>query len=241
MSIVINRICDNTVLALRIVVSTPNGRIEHATNLNPAHAYTVLGLAITGGVYGQYATVQYTGVIFDPSWNWDHGYPIFLVDDGKLTQIQPTEGFIYQVGYATTPHEIALRMTLISAVEIDFPYRTAITDSDIVVGQPIYLKADGHLDLGASTDLITANIIGLSASAAVIGETVQYSTDGVIHSENWLPVTGTVILETGTVYYLAETPGTMTATIPQIGYFLKVGTALSEYDFNIELSEITQL
>lgn len=241
MSFVINRLCGNTILALRVVVSNPNGYIEHASNLNPSHVYAILGITITGGIYGQYATIQYTGVISDPAWSWNHGYPVYLGEDGVLTQIQPTEGFIYQIGYATTPHEIALRMLLISAVETDFPYRTAITDSAMVIGQPLYLKSTGHVDLAASTDFATANVVGFSTSIANTGEYVRYSTDGVVTQDDWLLITNTVALETGIPYYLSALSGKITTVIPVTGFLLRVGSALSETDLDIEISSLLQL
>lgn len=241
MSFVLNRLCDNTVLTLRCVVSKPTGRIEHASNLNLAHTYSILGIAITGGIYGQYATIQYTGVISDPAWNWNHGFPVYLGDDGVLTQIQPTEGFIYQIGYATTPHELALRMTLISAVETDFPYRTAIADSAMVIGQPIYLKSTGHVDLAASTEFALANAIGICTSAANVDEDVQYTTDGVVNATDWSLVAFSPTLVTGQTYYLSGLPGQITTVIPTEGFILKVGTALTEFDLDVEFSSLIQL
>lgn len=241
MSYVINRLCGDTVLALRVVVSNPNGQIIHASNLNPSHVYSILGIAITGGIYGQYATVQYTGVITDPSWNWDHGYPVYLSEGGVLTQIQPTEGFIYQVGYATTPHELALRMQLISAVENDFPYRTAIADSSIGIGQPLYLKSSGHVDLSSSVEFTLANTIGLATSIANSGEYVRYTSDGVVNSDDWLAVTSAASLEIGKSYYLSALPGKLTTVIPSTGYILRVGIALSESDLDVEISSLIQI
>lgn len=241
MSYVINRLCGNTVLALRVVVSDPNGHIVHASNLNPSHVYAILGIAITGGVYGQYATIQYTGVIMDPAWNWNHGYPVYLSDDGVLTQIQPTEGFIYQIGYATTPHELALRMALISAVENDFPYRTAITDSAMGIGQPIYVKSSGNVDLAASTELTLASAIGLSTSIANAGEYVRYTADGVVTQTDWTGVTNTVALEIGKPYYLSALPGKLTTVIPTSGFILRVGVALTESDLDVEFSSLIQI
>jgi len=105
--------------------------------------------------------------------------------------------------------------------------------SSITIGQAVYLKSNGAVDLAKANAAGTSRAIGIvfdaSISAAASG---SIATDGV--------VVGLSGLTAGSVYYLSEaTAGLLTTTAPSTaGQFVqKIGTALSTTSILVDIEE----
>lgn len=134
--------------------------------------------------------------------------------------------------------------TLDAAVtEVDVVSKTNDNASPITIGQPVYQKSDGDVDLGRANAQGTVQLVGLvkDASISAAGSGL-IQTDGVLVAStgDWDAVTGgSGGLTAGSPYYLsAATAGFLTATAPSTtGQFVvRVGLALSttELDISIE-------
>lgn len=113
----------------------------------------------------------------------------------------------------------------------------AEADNSIVIGQPLYLKQNGHADLASAAAIGTARVCGLAVSNAVAATSVSYSPDGVIELANWTLITESVTLTPGAVYFLSTNPGKLTPTAPTASgqVVIAVGNALSSTKLAIEL------
>jgi hypothetical protein len=114
--------------------------------------------------------------------------------------------------------------------------------SPIVIGAPVYMKADGNVDLAKADAQATADVLGLvkdaSIAAAASGNVLL---DGVLTSttDQWDAVAGTTGgLTPGAVYFLsAATAGLLTATAPSTAgqFVVRVGKALSATKLDLTL------
>lgn len=94
----------------RMVFSDANGEVSHASNLNPAHLNKVLGLSLNAASAGDPVTVLRNGSAALVGWNWDESLPLYLADDGLLTQTPPASGYSLIVGFAETPTTVFVRL-----------------------------------------------------------------------------------------------------------------------------------
>ena len=80
--------------ALRVVILDNAGQFAYADSATVSHAYRVAGIlpyAISQDAEG---LAQRLGESADASWNWARGSPIYLGNNGQLTQIPPITGFL---------------------------------------------------------------------------------------------------------------------------------------------------
>lgn len=76
----------------RIVASSPteNSKVIYADSSISSHANLVLGMTLNAANEGDEISVAIFGEFTEPSWNWVLGQPIFLANDGTMTQVTPT-------------------------------------------------------------------------------------------------------------------------------------------------------
>ena len=82
----------------RIVSVNSAGQAVYADKDTPATVRQVLGLTTGAALNGTQATVLPMGEITEPSWTLSMSGPVYLGNNGLLTQILPTTGVIMQVG-----------------------------------------------------------------------------------------------------------------------------------------------
>jgi hypothetical protein len=176
--------------------------------------------------------------------------PIVL-ENGQLEQVQSGDGLdagAFQVpasmGAPSQVLAVPATGTVLEWVDPDVaatPLQNA-NASPIVIGAPVYMKADGNVDLAKADAQATADVLGLvkdaSIAAAVSGNVLL---DGVLTAttDQWDAVAGTTGgLTPGAVYFLsAATAGLLTATAPStVGQFVvRVGKALSATKLDLTL------
>jgi hypothetical protein len=93
----------------RIVVLNENQEAIYASNLNPFHANKVLGMTI-GAVISGNIGIQTGGSLEEPSWNWIIDVPIWLADNGLMTQTPPISGFSLIVGFPVSSTNIFIHI-----------------------------------------------------------------------------------------------------------------------------------
>lgn len=89
------------------VVNGPLGDLSYAGPSGPLGL--VLGMTTGAASAGDPVTVQTAGDIDEPSWNWTPG-PVFLDANGTMTQTAPESGFLQQIGVASAPTKILIRI-----------------------------------------------------------------------------------------------------------------------------------
>jgi hypothetical protein len=98
----------------RIVKSDGTGAATYASNNDLSSSYGILGMTTGAAAQGAPLSIQESGRIIEPSWNWIPSQPIYLGIDGTLTQTPPnkTAGavFILVVGFAMTSTSIYIHI-----------------------------------------------------------------------------------------------------------------------------------
>ena len=84
------------------------GGVAYASASDPAQANTLIGVTRTAAAAGALVDLATTGeIVEEPSWTWAIG-PVFLGENGALTQVAPGIGFVQRVGIAVSPTKIAV-------------------------------------------------------------------------------------------------------------------------------------
>lgn len=85
--------------------------VRHPALATATDAILIVGVARTSGDIGDEINVQTGGVMREPSWSWSNG-PVYVEDDGVLTQAAPTTGYIVSIGRAVAPDAIDIDVSL---------------------------------------------------------------------------------------------------------------------------------
>ena len=94
----------------RGVVLNASAEAVYASNAVPAHLHKVLGLTTGAVIIGAEATVQTGGEMTEPTWAWTLDAPIFLGENGLLTQTPPVSGFLLVVAFPVTATKIFIKL-----------------------------------------------------------------------------------------------------------------------------------
>jgi hypothetical protein len=79
---------------------------EYVSSGHTFDANRVLGMTLNAANAGDIVTVAVLGFVSEPTWNLTPDLPIYLGDDGYMTQTPPTEGFHLTLGVALSPTSI---------------------------------------------------------------------------------------------------------------------------------------
>ena len=94
----------------RVVVLNASAEAVYASNAVPEHLHKVLGLTTGAVILGAEATVQTGGEMTEPTWAWTLDAPIFLGENGLLTQTPPVAGFMLVVAFPVTATKIFIKL-----------------------------------------------------------------------------------------------------------------------------------
>ena len=94
----------------RVVVLNASAEAVYASNAVPEHLHKVLGLTTGAVILGAAATVQTGGEMTEPTWAWTLDAPIFLGENGLLTQTPPDSGFMLVVAFPVTETKIFIKL-----------------------------------------------------------------------------------------------------------------------------------
>lgn len=92
------------------VVFVLGDRARHADALDLDHADAVVGLTLHAATAGAPVTVRSAGDVLEASWNWVVSEPLFLGRNGTLTQAPDPVGATLELGVATAPDRVLLRI-----------------------------------------------------------------------------------------------------------------------------------
>lgn len=97
----------------RVVMLTADGTVNYADARNPEDARRILGITTGAAVNGESANIQTTGPMIESSWSWVPDEPVYLGQDGLLTQTVPTwpsAAFLRVMGVAISPTTLLIGM-----------------------------------------------------------------------------------------------------------------------------------
>lgn len=100
--------------ALRAVGLFDTGYMYVSSN-NILHRNVGVGITKTGVILGDTVTIVTGGILSDVSWNWDTTKPIYLGNNGILTQTEPTTGFSQVVAQPVSSKKI--RVVFFSSIK----------------------------------------------------------------------------------------------------------------------------
>lgn len=107
---------------------------------------------------------------------------------------------------------------------------SAIADEDLMIGQLIRVKSNGHIVLADATQ--SPDVVGMSLEDVISGDIAQYTTNGPVVNLAWS-------LNPGDRYFLG-TNGGMTLT-PITGWLIQLGTSLTQQVFNLNIQQAIRL
>jgi hypothetical protein len=87
----------------RAVISNLDGTIDYADSSNLLHLGKLLGIIVQAVLQGEEVDVIRGGLLEFEGWNWDVDLPVYLAENGLLTQNPATSGFSQIVGFAQSP------------------------------------------------------------------------------------------------------------------------------------------
>lgn len=150
-----------------------------------------------------------------------------VLTSGKIEQLQSGD---------------TLDVTVSTADEISLTNGGGSTASP---GAIVYVSAANAFQLSRANASGTAKAIGLLTASTNAAASNPVRKDGtlVLTTGQWDTITGqTGGLTAGSDYYLSEaTAGQMTTSAPSTGWVLKIGTAISTTDFEIQIGEAIRL
>lgn len=88
------------------------GVAVYADKDNLPDANLVLGVTKGAASAAAPVQVQTMGLMNEPSWNWTPDSPVFVGDDGVLTQASPAAGFSLIIGVALTATQIHIGLKM---------------------------------------------------------------------------------------------------------------------------------
>jgi hypothetical protein len=87
----------------RAVISNLDGTIDYADATNLDHLGKVLGVIVRSVLTGEKVDVIRGGLLQFEGWDWDTSLPVYLAQDGLLTQTPSAVGFSQILGFAESP------------------------------------------------------------------------------------------------------------------------------------------
>ena len=109
------------------------------------------------------------------------------------------------------------------------------TDDTILKGQPVYIKANGHIGLAQADTLNTSKVVGFAVNDTSIGFSCEYQRN-ILTLSDWTSVIGTTNLIPNNLYFLnSTTAGTITNTPPTTGVIISLGEAISTTSLEINI------
>lgn len=93
----------------RVVIASGADGAALADKDTPAHMFKVLGITTGAAVNGASVEISVFGEVTEPSWSWSEG-PVWLGNNGLLTQTLPSTGFQLMIGTAIAPTVLMLKI-----------------------------------------------------------------------------------------------------------------------------------
>jgi hypothetical protein len=96
----------------RVVYLDAFEKAQYASNQTASHALVMLGMTLGAAVLDDPVDVQRSGEVTEPTWDWILEQPVYLGDNGLLTQTPPNSPALFQriVGFPITATTLFLAL-----------------------------------------------------------------------------------------------------------------------------------
>lgn len=142
-----------------------------------------IGLSVVSALSGAPLRVVLSGLVSNPAWSWVAGLPLYLGDDGLMTQTAPATA--WKIGDAISATKIYFAPTFLNADSLsDGSQRIEITAAANLSGHRVVFISDSTyadvLDTARAGELI-----GLTENGATIGQPLSILLNGFITETSW--------------------------------------------------------
>lgn len=90
----------------KVICTDESGTAIYADSNVVTTASSVIGISLNAAITGDTVFVQFSGCITELSWDWQSRQPVYLGQNGTLSQVCPSDGYILIVGVAVTATKI---------------------------------------------------------------------------------------------------------------------------------------
>lgn len=98
----LTKIANTAIGGHRVVMASGANNTAIADKDTPSHMHLVIGITEGAVMAGNPATIVARGELVEPSWSFAVG-PVYLGNNGLITQTAPATGFILKIGTAIAP------------------------------------------------------------------------------------------------------------------------------------------
>lgn len=132
-------------------------------------------------------------------------------------------------------------MTVINTGAVYLPGFTAENTSGVTIekGQPITGKIDGSIELAVNSG--TKDCIGIASEQILTAHSGKIIDDDVLELSDWILISGANNLTPKQIYYLSDTAGMITNTVPISGYVQIIGISITSTKLQININESIKL
>lgn len=109
---VVTKPAGQTLSAQRIVIMDSDGKLYYGDKDTVSTAKKTLGLTLHSGNLDEDIRVLLSGRISDPSFSFTLGMSIYLGNNGLLTQIYPTSGYVLKLGIPVDANTFILKIDI---------------------------------------------------------------------------------------------------------------------------------
>jgi hypothetical protein len=94
----------------RAVIGNADGSVSYADTTNITHAGQVLGITLNAANDTEEITIIRAGLMSFEGWSWDETLPVYLAENGLLSQNASVLGFSQIVGFAESPTDLFVNL-----------------------------------------------------------------------------------------------------------------------------------
>jgi hypothetical protein len=102
------KISNGVINAFNVVKMNSSGSVSVTTSNDVSNAYNTLGVSYTSTIDNEECIVYTRGEITHIGWSFAFGLPIFIGDNGELTQIRPSTGFLQKIANVVNGNTISI-------------------------------------------------------------------------------------------------------------------------------------
>ena len=109
-------------------------------------------------------------------------------------------------------------------------FNSAETDTNLSIGDVVYMKSNGHIDKAIATGALTHKVVGLSAENKLATTSCKFINDADLTMADWTSVIGSTNLTPNAIYFLSHLVAGQLTTTPTTTtgeFIVEVGVALS--------------
>lgn len=100
----------------RVVCLKGDGKVYYADYSDAEEVLCVVGITTGAALADDFVVVRFSEMMEEPSWNWEIGKLIFLGENGLLTQVPPSSGYVLRVAYPLSEKAICVSISEIIAI-----------------------------------------------------------------------------------------------------------------------------